>query len=405
MNNASPDPGAATLPAAESWRQRHRRTVGLVTRVALALLSVLAAGWWLLLAPIPVVAHAVATGTVTAEVLGTGTLEARTAAIVGSEIGGLIVEMAVDQGDRVKAGDRLFQLEASDIRQQVGMAESEVAAARATLERLAAARRGAEAVLAHATTNHQRTRELIASQVASGRDLDVAFEALAVAEAGLSVASAAIIEGQKKLSAAERALEYQRARLQDTTILAPFDGMVVRRDRQAGDVVTPGASVLQLVSTDQMWITAWVDETALAGLAEGQSARVVFRSEPHATYRGVVARVGREVDRETRQIVTDVLVRQLPVRWAVGQRAEVYIEVGRAEAVTTVPAALVSVRDGIAGVMVDVGGRARWRRIELGLRGLEQLEVTAGLQPGELVVIPAAPGSESLRDGQGISQR
>ena len=75
------------------------------------------------------------------------------------------------------------------------------------------------------------------------------FEALSIAEAELSIAGAAIIEGQKRLDAAERFLECQRARLHDTTIEAPFDALVVRRDREAGDVVTAGSSVLQLVST------------------------------------------------------------------------------------------------------------------------------------------------------------
>ena len=304
------------------------------------------AAWWFRFAPVAVNRHTVATGPITAEVMGTGTLEARTSAIVGPKIGGRIVSIAADQGDWVKAGTLLIQLEDGDLKQLVEMAASEAAAATATLGRLGATRHRAEAVLVQARTHHERMEQLVSRGAAPQQDLDNALEALSIAEAELSAAGAAVIEGQKRLDAAERFLEYQQARLHDCSIEAPFDGLVVRRDREAGDVVTPGSSVLTLVSPDPMWITAWVDETELARLAEGQPARVVFRSEPSVAYEGVVARVGREADRETREIVVDVRVQKLPANWAVGQRAEAYIQVDRRDAVTTLPVRLVLVSGG-----------------------------------------------------------
>lgn len=365
---------------AKSWRGYWRRVPFLV-RIALVLSVTTGAAWWFLLLSDEGTTHTVATGTVIAEVLGTGTLEARTSAVVGAKIGGLIVRMAADEGDRVKAGGPLFELEDSDTKQQVRMAESDLAVAKAALDRLRAAERGAEAVHAQAKTAHKRTAELTSKNVVSAQDLDRASEALAVAEANLSIAGVAIIEGQKRLDAAERSLEYQRARLDDTTIEAPFDGLVVRRDRDPGDVVAPGASVFEIASTDEMWITAWVDETELARLQEGQPSRVIFRSEPGAEYRGVVARVGREADRETRELVVEVRLERLPARWAVGQRAEAYVGVDRRDNVTVLPSGLVLVRDG--KTLVTVGGR--WREIEVGLRGREVVEVTNGLSPGDVV--------------------
>lgn len=390
-------PAAADVSAVRvSWWQRYRWGV----RIALAIAVVTVVAWWFLLTPVVVTRHTVAIGTVRAEVMGTGTLEARISAIVGPKIGGLIVRMHVDQGDRVQAGVLLFELEASDIQQQVGMAASEVAVATATMERLHAAHRAAHAVFAQQKTSHQRVVDLIATDVASAQDFDKALESLSIAEAELSMAAAGIIEGQKRLDAAERALAYQRARLEDTTIEAPFDGLVVRRDREAGDVATVGASVLHLVSTDEMWITAWTDETELARLAPGQPARVVFRSEPDVPHEGAVARIGRETDRETREIVADVRVTKLPGKWALGQRAEVFIEVARQEEVTVIPASAVLVRDGVTGVMVEQDGRARWREIEVGLRGRDSVHVSAGLSPGDVLVRVADAESPPLRDGR-----
>ncbi|MGE3107801.1 MAG: efflux RND transporter periplasmic adaptor subunit [Phycisphaerales bacterium] len=404
----SPQPISAAPPSppvSVTWWQRRARRVWMIARVGGALAVIVAGVWWMLLAPVAVTTHTVTRGDVTAEVLGTGTLEARVSAIIGPKIPGLIVKIAADQGDRVRAGQTLVFLEDSDFTQQVGVAEADLAAARAGLDRLVAEQGRAAAVLAQARLTHQRVSEAWSKNATSAQEVDTSAEALAVAEAEGARARAAIVEGERRLTAAERSLEYQRTRLHDTTIEAPFDGLVVRRDRDPGDVVTAGSSVLQLVSLDEMWITAWVDETELARLAEGQPARVVFRSEPGVEYAGAVSRVGREADRETREIVVDVRVEALPGNWAVGQRAEAYVRVDRKVGVVTLPAALVLVRDGKAGVMVDDGGIARWREIAVGLRGRGAVEVTSGLSPGDVVVSPASPTAGALRSGRRIAPK
>ena len=275
----------ATSPDAPWW-QRHARRIRLVVWIVGVAAVIGLAAWWMFLSPVAVLRHTVARGHVLAEVLGTGTLEARVSAIVGPKIPGLIVEIAVDQGDHVKAGDTLITLEDTDVRQQVAVAEADVAAAAASVERLEADRRRAEAVLAQARLTHERHVHSAASNATSQQELDKAAEARAVAEAELARSGAAITEGQRRLTAAERSLDYQRARLHDTTIESPFDALVVRRDRDVGDVVTAGSSVLQLVSLSEMWISAWVDETELARLAERQPARVVFRSRAGRGVRG-----------------------------------------------------------------------------------------------------------------------
>ncbi len=358
-----------------------------------------------MLSPVTVTTHQVAIGTVNAEVLGTGTLEARVGATVGPKMAGLIARVTADQGDRVKAGDTLIYLEDADYKQQVGVAEADVAAAAAAIDRLRAEQQRAEAVRSQAALTHQRQEQAAAANASSQQELAKTAEALAIADAELARAVAALVEGQRALTTAERLLDYQRVRLHDTTIEAPFDALVVRRDRDAGDVVTAGSSVLRLASLDEMWITAWVDETELSRLAEGQPARVVFRSEPEVEYRGVVARLGREADRETREIVVDVRVDRLPDTWALGQRAEVYIGVDRREDVTVLPAGLVLQRNGRTGVLVNDDGKARWRAVDVGLHGRDEVEITSGLAPGEIVVSPAASGSGKLREGRRIATK
>ncbi len=355
-------------------------------------------------APLAVVGHKVEEGELVAEVMGTGTFEARTTATISPKISGRITEMQADQGDRVAAGEVLVLLDDHELQREVAVAEAEVDAAAAAIVRQEAEKERAQAVHSLAVKNFERVKQLVTQNAASEEDLDKATEELGVAAAEVARADAAIIEARKSKVAAERGLEYQQARLEETRIKAPFDGLVIKRSRNAGDVVVPGSAILSIISLEELWIQAWVDETEMERLAVGQPARVVFRSEPNRAYPGKVSRLGKEADRETREFVVNVDVIELPRNWAIGQRAEVYIETERKGRVVRVPAAMLVRQGKEDGVFVDVSGRAAWRPVKLGLRSREFVEVLEGLEVGEVVVVPA-DRRKSLSDGRRLSRR
>jgi HlyD family secretion protein len=170
-------------------------------------------------------------------------------------------------------------------------------------------------------------------------------------------------------------------------------------------VVVPGSSLLQIISTNEIWISAWVDETASTGLALGQPARVLFRSETGKNCLGEVARLGRETDRETREFLVDVRVRGLPLNWTIGQRAEVFIETGRKSDVLALPQRFLQWRQAKPGVFAATSGRAAWHDVTLGLRGRETVEITQGLLTGEKVVVPADPRQSPLKSGQRVRSK
>lgn len=213
------------------------------------------------------------------------------------------------------------------------------------------------------------------------------------------------MEAESQVFTAEKTLLYQKEHLAFTEMRSPYDGLITRRDRDPGGVVVPGASILQLVATNEIWVSAWVDETAMSGLKTGQPARVVFRSEPAKSYAGEVARLGREADRETREFVVDVRVKELSENWTIGQRAEVFIETGRKANVVLIPAQFVRWRENKAGVFVNKHGEAHWRGVTLGLRGLQNVEVTVGLSSGEQIVRPVEGQRQPLTDGQRIAPK
>ena len=357
--------------------------------------------YWFRFAPVPVSRHQVARGSIVAEVMGTSTLEARVKASISPKIAGRIGHVLVDQGDRVAADQLLVRLDDAQWCQQVAIAASNRDAAQAAIVRLETDKQQARAILEQAQKTYRRAQSLLTAKAGSREAVDRATEALAVAEAGLSRAEAAIAEGQKELIATEKTLDYQRARLAEAEIRAPFDGLIVRRYRDPGDVVVPGSAILTLISTDELWMTAWVDETAMSKLHERQKARVVFRAEPDRSYPGTVARLGKEADRETREFIVDVHVLALPKNWAVGQRAEVFIETDRKDNVLLVPANYIVHREQATGVFVDVDGSAYWRSITIGIRGRDMVEVVDGLAAGDIMVLAIDPHT-TLRAGRQV---
>lgn len=353
-------------------------------------------------APIPVLAHEVKSGPIVSEVMGTGTLEARVKTTISPRIQERLAAVLVDQNDAVKAGQLVARLDDGELKQQVAVAEAVLSAAKATAERVRVDEARAQAVENQARLTHQRVRQLLTNSISSEDEMDKAIEQLKVAESDLQRARAATVEAQQQVATAARNLAYQQERLGFTQILSPYDGLITRRDRDPGGVVIPGGSILQMISTNEIWVSAWVDETAMARLTPGQPARVVFRSEPAKSYPGEVARLGREADRETREFLVDVRVKELPRNWSVGQRAEVFIETGRKESALVMPLRFLVWRAGKPGVITSQDGRAHWREVKLGLRGLESAEVAEGLAAGAIVCKPVEM-KQPLNNGQRIS--
>ena len=358
--------------------------------------------YYMKLAPIPVSVVTVKRGPVEAEVLGAGTLIAHTRATISPRIQGRLVALMVDQNDIVTKDQLLARLDDSDLREQQAIAKANVEVAHAAYERAGADQKRAEAVRVQAKLEYNRQEQLQAKQFTSQSDLDKSRELSQVAEAEETRANAAITEAQKQIVAADRTLDYQNARLADTSIYSPFAGLITRRDRDQGDIVVPGASIFQLISTKDIWVSAWVDESLMVTVKPGQKARIVFRSEPSKDYGGRVIRVSPEVDRETREFLVDVAPERLPPRWAVGQRAEVFLVTGRKDNVVRVPTKVIRWREGKAGVMVNEGGKATWRNVELGIAGLEFVEVTNGLAEDDAIVIAGEAQAKKLQPGRRV---
>ncbi len=379
-----------------------RRKLGRALSWLLLIGSLGLGAYVLVLRPTEVGALRVSRGVVIEEALGTGSVESRRTVGVSFEVAGRITQILVDQGDEVRRGQKLALLDDQTLRAEVALAEQEVALAQVTLRRQGAEVQRARATLNGATNSLARISPLVESGAVSAEELDAAKERFQVASAELSGAEAAELEGREGISTAQRRLDLARVRLERSAVYSSVDGVVLRRAREVGDVVVPGAEVLRLAATDTVWASVWVDETHLDALAVDLPVRLALRSEPQHLRAGSVSRIGREVDRETRELLVDVAFEELPERMAFGQRVDLWIELDRHDDVVRIPSSYIVHQDGATGAFVAEEGRASFRALQLGKRGRDVVEVEGGLEPGELLLDPALSKKKRLKSGQRV---
>jgi HlyD family secretion protein len=140
-----------------------------------------------------------------------------------------------------------------------------------------------EAVLAQARLDLKRSIGLLASNAVSQTDTDKAVEALHVAEADLKRSHAAIAEAQGQVLVAEKTLLYRNEQMAFTKIHAPYGELIIRRDRDPGDMLLPGEALMEIISLDEIWVSAWVDETAISKVAHERNAGVLVVTHDHRT--------------------------------------------------------------------------------------------------------------------------
>jgi HlyD family secretion protein len=234
-------------------------------------------------------------------VFGLGTVEARVLSRIGFEVAGAITELNADHGDLVKRGQVLAKLHSTQQGAKVARARAAVLSAEVAVTKADANIVKARAILAQRQEVNRRKQQLVNRQgtsVQAGeeaqRDEDVAKAELLVAESEIEVAKA-------QLSDAKAQLVYEEAILEQHTLPAPYDALVVDRQKELGTVIKAGDPIFTLVAAGSIWALAYIDEARSGAIREDQPAEVRLRSLPHQVFPARVAHIGIESDRVTEE--------------------------------------------------------------------------------------------------------
>ena len=302
------------------------------------------------LAPVKVTVAQVGKGSVSAAVFGIGTVEARRSWMVGPTAAGRVLRVAVDVGDTVAPGQLLAEMDPVDLEQRLTALDASLARARS-------AQAAAQAQVADATARQQlsvgnlrRNEDLARQQFISPGALEGRQQELASASAALQTAQANVAgAGQdlQRLAAERAALAQQRANVR---LLAPAAGVVATREAEPGTTVVAGQAVLRLVDPASLWVKTRIDQGRAAGLAVGQTAQVVLRSQPGQVQAATVARLELLADAVTEERIAQMAFTTPPQGVSVGELAEVTVQLPASPPGLLLPNAAVQRQAGQSGV-------------------------------------------------------
>ena len=368
---------------------RFSRKTGLL---AAGIAAVLLLGWLVMsqgpLAPTKVTVASVAQGTLVASTFGIGTVEARRSYALGPTLASRVAKVLVDQGDVVRAGQLLAELDPVDL-------EERVASGRLAAERAGSTIRAAEAQLAETQSRAQvavsaarRSADLRAQGFVSQEATDTKGHEANAAKAAVDAAAAQLAVAQRDRDRALTDVAGVGKLRAQARLVSPVDGVVSARLVEPGTTLVAGQAVLQVIDPASLWIKARIDQGQAGAVRVGQPAEVVLRSDTKRVYAGKVERVDWVSDAVTEERIVNVGFAERPTGMSVGELVEVTIRTADFANVRSVPAAAVRRVDRQDGIWQVSAGRVVFRPVKLGITTLDgRTQVVDGLNIGDEVVV------------------
>ena len=331
----------------------------------------------------------------------TGTVRARTAAIVAAKLTGYVRAVNAQAGDRVREGQVLVALDARDLDAASRRAAAALEEARSSVPEAESAIAAAKANLDLAQVTFGRMRDLFHKTSISNQEFDEATAKLKAAEAAYQMARAQRVQLDSRVAQAEQEVRSAEVMRSYAEILAPFAGVVVSKSVDPGSLALAGAPLMTVEREGAYRLEAPVDESHLAAIRVGQPVSVTLEGAGR-TLDARVSEIVPAVDAASRAYTVKIdLPPAATTRSGVFGRAEFQLA---SRPLLAIPAGAVTDRGQLQSVFVvdnlAGSGIARTRLITTGQRMNDRVEVLSGLSAGETVIFPVPQG---LTDGAPIS--
>jgi HlyD family secretion protein len=355
-------------------------------------------------------------GDLVATVSCNGKIEARRKVDLSANVPGQVVNIAIREGDTVKKGDFLLQIDRTNLKAQSDSSQ-------AALQALLSDRDAARASVGQARLDLDRARVSFESGLIPRSDFDRAKTAVDQAEA--SMASA-----ENRIDQARAALVGARDNLGKTTIVAPIGGVVTRLAVEEGEVAVigtmnnPGTVLLTIADLAEIEATMEVDETDIPAIRIGQKAKITIDAYPKREFEGTVTEVGSSPMQKSlsggstsESIDFEVKVRLAspPDRLKPGLSASATITTGEKSNALSIPIQALALREkerekekagtkpkDEEGVFVVQAGKVKFVPVITGMAGEMEVEVSSGLSGGEEVIVGPFRTLRELKDGDEV---
>lgn len=304
----------------------------------------------------------------------TSTVKSEDEVTLSAQRTGRVVKLPVEEGDRVKKGALIAQL---DLTEEAVQSESVLKQSKSTFD--------------EAEKNYRRMEDLFAKGMISQQDLDAVRRAYEVAQSQYQAASADV-----------------RVRQDYSVIRALFEGVIAKKYTEVGELLLPGKQIVTIVDPGRIYVLATIDEVDVGRLRLGQPVSITVDAFPGEKFEGTIKRISPIVSGgklETR--TADVWIyfsKKLP-KMKPGMSADIEVLVTTLRDVLSVPSQALIDREGKKQVYVASGSsprsgktaKAKLRPVEIGETNWSFTEITGGLSAGDVVI--TTPEVEGLKDG------
>jgi HlyD family secretion protein len=367
---------------------------------------------------------------------------------------GRVTRLAVDEGQRVKAGQFLLEIDPKSLQGQLERGEATVVAARFDLERSRTAAEQARANLELARQSLARQQQLWKEGLTTRQDLERAQNDLAVREADVKSNEQQISASEQRIKQEEASLASTKYNMTQVIINSPMDGIVVRRNIEEGETAVvgtmnnAGSQLLTIADMSQLDAEVEVDETDIPNVSLGQQARVTIDAVRDRTFRGHVTEIGNspiqstgssttgrqatnfkvkvtldeevpdvrpgfsctaEIVTATRKNVLSVPIQSLAVREMLFDEKGTMVHEVRKKGKGVEPTVDASTepppghtRKEVEGVFVITGGRAVFTPVKVGIPGEKYYELLSGANAGDRVITGPSASVRTLADGDQV---
>jgi HlyD family secretion protein len=399
-------------------------------------------------------------------VSASGEIKPKTYVNIGANAFGKIIKLHVKEGDHVKKGQLLAQLEnvqsSADVnatRASVQAAETDAVAGEAALKTALADLNRAKSDANHAKLDWERAQGLYTAALIAKQDYDVKKAAWETADAGLAQAEAKVAQAKAQKDSMDKHITQDEANLtrvadvlQKTTYEAPFDGVITNLPVREGETVvigiqnSPGSTLMTLADMSVITSEVKVDETDIVNVRLGQPAEVTIDAIPHKIFHGVVSEIGdnaivrstgvatsqaTSTSEEAKDFKVVVTLTDPPedLRPGLSSTAKITTATranvvsipiqaltvrtqadlvpkdsgkGEVQAASTPPADASKQKEEIQGVFVIRNKKAHFVPVETGVSGTTDIEVLKGVQDGDEVITGSYKVLRTLKPGTNV---
>jgi RND family efflux transporter MFP subunit len=335
------------------------------------------------------------------EVFGIGNVGAKKIYKINAQTGGKVLSLYTDEGEWVKKGDLLVELDSVELPELIE--EAKIVTKKASLE-LIASKKELESLEVQKSLfeiTYRRYFKLNEQSYASQSEYDKAKTDLDVIKAQIKVTKARIESAQMEISRTKKALESLKIKLSRYKVYSPIDGYVISRDVEESQTLTPSQTIFEIVNPKSVWIKAYIDEKLSGDIRVGQSVKILLRSQRDTIYKGIVKRIVAKSDIVTQEREVDVAFENLPIPFYINEQAEVNIETKKLKNIMKIPLKTVLYNNKKPYIWINQDGKAH--SLEIKIVGKTLTEIGIKDIDKDIKILVPNPRKRVIKEGMSIN--